>query len=166
MWRLLSTGQCTRLRWPLRLLTSADAPYCRLQDDNGTGGLLDTLGPSCYFAELALLPVPATHGLSKQVRHSKLYASAGSACCCLTGAAMSHLPQAVSSSSLPSFLAPFDPFTCNHQVTKELRDDLLAGNRWRAPFTATALSSCELYLLHAEDFQRVSRFTSQCVCMS
>ncbi len=95
-------------------------------------------------------------------RHSQLYATAGSALLLLMGAAMSHLPQAVPSSYLPSFLAPFDPLTCNHQVTKELRDDLLAGNRWRAPFTATALSSCELYLLHAEDFQRVSQFTGRC----
>ena len=36
-----------------------------------------------------------------------------------------------------------------------LRDELLAGNRWRATFTATALNHCELYLLPAEDFRRV-----------
>lgn len=71
---LLAAGRCD-------CLTSADAPYCRLQDDNGTGGLLDTLGPACYFAELALLPVPATHGLSKQVWSSCLET-------CLTGAVL------------------------------------------------------------------------------
>lgn len=54
------------------------------------------------------------------------------------------------SPSPPLLLCP------DRQISKELRDDLLAGNRWRAPFTATALTSCELYLLHADDFQRVS----------
>lgn len=57
-----------------------------------SGVLLDTLGPQDFFAELALLPVPSTRGLDK-----------------------------------------------------ELREELLAGNRWRAPFTATALIACELY---------------------
>ena len=41
------------------------------------------------------------------------------------------------------------------QLGPVLRDELLAGNRWRATFTATALNHCELYLLPAEDFRRV-----------
>lgn len=45
------------------------------------------------------------------------------------------------------------------QLDSELREELLAGSRWRAPFTATALNHCELFELPTEAFQRVLQVT-------
>ena len=68
-------------------------------------------------------------------------------------------------SLFPPFLSTPAHHTSTHQLPPSclpplqlgpvLRDELLAGNRWRATFTATALNHCELYLLPAEDFRRV-----------
>lgn len=43
------------------------------------------------------------------------------------------------------------------QLAPGLRVQLLAGNWWRAPFTATALNHCELFMLPAEEWHRVLR---------
>lgn len=39
-------------------------------------------------------------------------------------------------------------------MPQAMRDELVAGHRWRATFTATALTACELYMLRVEDFHR------------
>lgn len=41
------------------------------------------------------------------------------------------------------------------QLGRGLREQLLAGSWWRAPFTATALNHCELFMLPAEQWHRV-----------
>ncbi|KAL4451791.1 hypothetical protein ABPG75_007453 [Micractinium tetrahymenae] len=49
-------------------------------------------------------------------------------------------------------LLPVPPL--GKEVPQAVREELLAGHRWRATFTATALTSCELYVLQVEDFHR------------
>jgi len=59
-----------------------------------------------------------------------------------------------------SFSCPLLPHLLSSQIhalqlARGLRERLLAGSWWRAPFTATALTHCELFMLPAEDWHRV-----------
>ena len=42
------------------------------------------------------------------------------------------------------------------KMDPELRRELLAGSRWRSPFTAVALDRCELLELPADAFHRLA----------
>lgn len=120
--------------------------------EGGRSRLVDTLGPGDYFGDRALLPAPTD--AAKQVGGSGGRLGTKSSSAGMPGGHVNqhklHKPAAAS----PPFRPPSSASPLP-QLGRGLREQLLAGSWWRAPFTATALNHSELFMLPAEAWHRV-----------